>query len=234
MPNSPSNEAPQPGPTTNEEESSGAEAAEPTATANSPTSSTRRFLGLSGASIAIVSSLVVGVGTAVVAILAVLPNLASSTTNQATLSNIYIEQRVSLGVYLHDLPVKLSLEHDRAAQAGIDRFVNQHPASQQDLGAVVHFGYQVVGYKGHPLNVRWMAFDAKTGDRLPATSEEFDLLPLRFTAQKRDGDVGSWEIWVNAQISPGQPVFLLIEMYDLGAGTRIGYTVTDKFTLPSQ
>jgi len=54
---------------------------------------------------------------------------------------------------------------------------------------------------------------------------------LRFTAEKRDGDIGSWEIWVDDNIGRGRSAYLMIELYDLEAGTRLSFLVTEKFTL---
>jgi hypothetical protein len=84
---------------------------------------TRRILGLSGSVIAIVSGLIVAVAAIATVAIAVAPNLTPSTTNQASLTNLYIEHRVSLGMYLTDMPVTLSLRRDPAAKVQIDKLV---------------------------------------------------------------------------------------------------------------
>ncbi len=173
-----------------------------------------------------------GIAAAVLTTLVIIaPNLAPSTTNLATLSNAYSEPRVPLGAYLHDPPIVLSLQHNPQTRLKVNEVMSQHSDSLANLGTVVDFSYQVVGYRHHSLSIRWTAFDAQTRQRI-RTSEEYDLLPLRFTAEKRDGDIGTWEIWVNNAIGPGQTIFLMIELYDPGAGTRLSYLISDPFALP--
>lgn len=160
------------------------------------------------------------------------PNLGSATSNAAAINNVVVEPEVSLGSYLRDAPVVLSLERNRTAREAVDRFVGAHTGELSDLGSVVDFEYQVVGYRGRSISARWTAFDGQTGQRIQR-SEDYDLLPLKFVPEKKSGDVGSWEIWVSSKINAGRSIFLLIELYDLAARTRLCYAETDKFTLPS-
>ena len=57
------------------------------------------------------------------------------------------------------------------------------------------FQFEVRGYGGTTLQTRWTLFDGDTGERL-GESEQLDPLPLTFVAQKKEADIGTWEVWV--------------------------------------
>jgi len=108
-----------------------------------------------------------GAGAAIVtAVFLLVPNLAPSTSNQATVNNVAVEPRVPLGEYLQDLPVALSLEHNPVVRTQVSTATAKTPDILSRLGTVVDFGYQVVGYRHHQLSVRWTVFDAQSRERL--------------------------------------------------------------------
>ena len=189
-----------------------------------------RLLRVSRVAITVVTTAATTVAAILTTLYLVVPNLSPSTTNQADIKDIYVEQSVPLRQYLTDDDIVLSLQHNVATRNKLTRFEAGNPGALTAVGSVVDFQYSVIGYRGHPLTVRWTVLDAQDGHRL-AESKDYDLLPLQFTAQKRDGDLGSWEIWVNGDIAHGRAVVLMIALYDDSVGTRLSYLVTDRFIL---
>jgi hypothetical protein len=61
------------------------------------------------------------------------------------------------------------------------------------IGTVVHYQYGALDAVGAESS-HWLA-----------ESEQFDVLPPSFTAAKKDGDVGSWEIWIANSAAPEVP-----------------------------
>ena len=156
----------------------------------------------------------------------VLPNLKPSTTNLVSISNVVVEPNVTFGQYLQHPSTAMAL---RARGMSLDDIRRRGKGGLADRGAGVDFQFEVRGYGGATLLTRWTLFDADTGERL-AESEQLDPLPLTFVAQKKEADIGTWEVWVRTFDQGRKSYFVRIEMYDVGAGTRLTYKDSDKFS----
>jgi hypothetical protein len=170
---------------------------------------------------------IVGVASAILATLfVILPNLKPSTTNLVAITNVVVEPNVTFGQYLQHPSTVIAL---RAQGMSLDDIRRRGKGGLADRGAGVDFQFEVRGYGGATLQTRWTLFDADTGERL-AESEQLDPLPLTFVAQKKEADIGTWEVWVRTFDQGRKSYFVRIEMYDLTAGTRLTFKDSDKFS----
>ncbi len=170
---------------------------------------------------------IVGLASAILTtLLVILPNLKPSTTNLVAISNVVVEPNVTFGQYLQHPSTVLAL---RARGMDIDSMRRRSQALLGDGGAAVDFQFEVRGYGGTTLQTRWTLFDGDTGERL-GESEQLDPLPLTFVAEKKEADIGTWEIWVRTSDQGRKSYFVRIEMYDTAAGTRLTYQDSNKFS----
>ena len=156
----------------------------------------------------------------------VLPNLKPSTTNFVAITNVVVEPNVTFGQYLQHPSTAMAV---RAQGMSLDDIRSRSKGGLADRGAGVDFQFDVRGYGGATLQTRWTLFDADTGERV-AESEQLDPLPLRFVAQKKEADIGTWEFWVRTFDRGRKSYFVRIEMNDLTAGTRLTFKDSDKFS----
>jgi hypothetical protein len=160
----------------------------------------------------------------------VVPNLKPSTTNLVAITNVVVEPNVTFAQYLQHPSTALGL---RARGMSVDDIRRRGQAVLGDrateAGASVDFQFEVRGYGGATLQTRWTLFDGVTGERL-AESEQIDLLTFAFFAQKKEADIGTWEVWVRTFDQGRKSYFVRIEMYDVAAGTRLTFKDSDKFS----
>jgi hypothetical protein len=170
---------------------------------------------------------IVGLASALLTMLfVVLPNLKPSTTNLVAITNVVVEPNVTFGQYLQHPSTAMALG---AQGMSLDDIRGRSKGGLADRGAGVDFQFEVRGYGGALLQARWTLFDGSTGERL-AESEQMDPLPLKFVAQKKEADIGTWEFWVRAFDQGRKSYFVRIEMYDLTAGTRLTFKDSEKFS----
>lgn len=168
---------------------------------------------------------IVGLVSAVATTLLVLkPNLSASTENRVEISDVISESNVTLDQYLRHQPVSRSLTNS----ADVSRLRELNRERLMSPGTVVHFQFRVVGYRSKRMATRWSLFDAESRRRV-LDSEGVDPLPLVFNAQKRDTDVGTWEVWVDTSAHAGRRLFVRIELYDDEVGTRVAYKESETF-----
>ncbi|HEU4868457.1 MAG TPA: hypothetical protein VFV09_12110 [Actinomycetota bacterium] len=168
---------------------------------------------------------VIGVVTGLLgALFIVRPNLAPSTGNLVEIAQVAVEPNVTLDQYLNHPTVERVVgerdlkEFRRAKREFLDR-----------VGGVVHFDFRVNGVRNIDLAQRWSVFDADSGKRL-GESEDLDPLPLTFTAEKKDDDLGSWEFWVDTTTASAARVFVRIELFDRITGSRLVFKDTEVFS----
>ena len=170
---------------------------------------------------------IVGLASAILTTLfVILPNLKPSTANLVAISNVVVEPNVTFDQYLQHPSTVIAL---RARGMDIDDIRRRSQALQGDGGVAVDFQFEVRGYGGTTLQTRWTLFDGDTGERL-GESEQLDPLPLTFVAQKKEADIGTWEVWVRTFDQGRKSCFVRIEMYDVTAGTRLTYQDSNKFS----
>ena len=152
------------------------------------------------------------------------PNLSPSTENTVEISDVVTEPEVTLDQYLrHPAVARILSDPQEVAKL---RQLNQ--GRLLSPGTVVHFQFRVAGYRSKRMATRWSLFDAESRRRL-LESEGIDPLPLTFSAEKRDTDIGSWEAWVDTSGNEGRNLFLRIELYDNEVGTRVTYKDSEPF-----
>jgi hypothetical protein len=161
------------------------------------------------------------IATLIVTILTLFPDLAPSTSQNATFKNVSVDRNVEFGAYLHRHLVSSLLDKGK-----IEQSKNYQPADGA-VGAVVLFQLSSIGYRNKALPVRWTLY-ASGDNRVLAESEDHDALPIFLTPAKKEADIGSWEIWLDAgQCS--RPCFVRLEVYDPD-GNRVTYKDTPAFT----
>jgi len=171
---------------------------------------------------------VVGVvSTIVTTIYLVRPNLAPSTQNKVAINVVTVEPRVTLRQYLAHPPVARELSPGIKAE-----LLEVNKARADHVATVVHFQFEVTGYRGAHLSTRWSLFDADSGVRM-GESEALDPVSVPFRAAKKDTDIGSWEVWVDTEGEPAAQYVVRIELYDDGVGERLLFKDSDKFAAPA-
>jgi hypothetical protein len=160
------------------------------------------------------------------ALFIILPNLPSSTTNRAEIRNIDLEPDVTFASYLQHEVIRRRLSSSKAQAL---RKLNSQlfPIT----GTAVDFDFEVAGYRGNRLSIRWDLFDATSHRRL-AASEALDPLPLSVGFTKKDTDITSWEIWIDTIDVPGTRFVARIELYDEKVGARLTFKDTPDFPRP--
>jgi hypothetical protein len=166
------------------------------------------------------------VGTVLSTLFLIRPNLVPTTENRVSINSLAIEPDVTLGQYMAHPTVVRGTPRTELANV-----VDYNPDRLNRVGTVVHLQFEVGGYGGKQLSVRWTLFDATTGRRL-GESEDLDPLPLQFEAAKRDVDIGSWETWIDTAGHAGRQLFVRFEIYDDGPGSRLTFKDTEKFPAP--
>lgn len=167
-------------------------------------------------------AVVVGlVGAVLSAIFLLAPNLGQSTENTVEISHVTVEPNVTGGEYFQHFPVMTYL-HERGSSLG------SYADRMADTGVVVDLVYKVSGVRSEALPLRWTLFDARTRRRV-AESESLDPLPISVKAQKKNADVGSWEVWIDTSRVAGRRFFARLELYDEDLTTRLAYAYTPVF-----
>ena len=110
--------------------------------------------------------------------------------------------------------------------------VKRADAESADKGIVVDFNYELRGFSKETfLPLRWTLF-SKDGERI-RESEDVDPLfknfgGANFNADLQGSDVGSWGIWIEADLDPGR-YFLRIELYNQPGIKRLAYKDSQIF-----
>ncbi|MCW3035603.1 MAG: hypothetical protein JWM17_915 [Actinobacteria bacterium] len=161
------------------------------------------------------------------------PNLAPSTSNSASITDVVLEPSVTLQEYFSHLTIKSSLQRLQDSFPARTRVLLEKDRSRLNtVGTVVHFGIQVVGLRGVSIGGRWSLFDGNSGRRL-GESEALDPLPLSFRIEKRDSDTGSWEAWIDTSSFSPQRFFVRVELFDERFNTRIVFKDSAIFGGPA-
>jgi hypothetical protein len=160
------------------------------------------------------------------------PNLAQSTDNRVSITEMATEPAVTLEQYFSHPSVRSVLNRLKAEYPERTRLLMERdqPRSQTP-GTVIDFGIEVAGLRGVPLGGRWSLFDADTGRRL-GESENLDPLPLSFSIEKKDSDTGSWEAWVDTSSFSAEHFFVRIELFDERQDARLTFKDSPIFTKP--
>jgi hypothetical protein len=79
------------------------------------------------------------------------------------------------------------------------------------------------------LPFRWTLFDGTTKMRL-AESEDIDPLPGLTLLAKTQGDLGSWELWVNTTLMKAEKYFVRVEVYNPEGNHRVTYEDSPVFS----
>jgi hypothetical protein len=155
---------------------------------------------------------VVVVATALFALWPLIKPDDAPATKAASLSNLTLDRDVSFGQYL-----------DRK---GMTR-KPYGPAELARRGAFITFQFRVEGYRGKRLPLRWLLFDARTGDLL-TQSRDYALTPAANT------DQGTWDFfWI--PLPRGHERFSIqVQLYDNAGLVPIGQLETKRFPPPGR
>lgn len=156
------------------------------------------------------------------------PNLEPTTTNAVRITNIVVEPRVTRGEYLRHPAVRGSLDKSTLAPW------LARPDLLQVAGTGIDFQFETRGYVGRSLQTRWTLFNGETNERLAESEalDPFQATPIR--VEKRETDMGTWEIWVDTSRFDAPSYFVRIEFYQHSPGSvsRITFADSPKFLPP--
>jgi len=132
-------------------------------------------------------------------------------TKAARLSHLTLDRDMTFGQYL-----------DRKA---LPR-ASYGPATLARRGAYITFQFRVEGYRGKRLPLRWLLFDARTGDLL-TQSRDYAVTPAA------DTDQGRWDFWI--ALPRGHKRFSIqVQLYDNAGLVPIGQQQTKRFPPPER
>jgi hypothetical protein len=99
------------------------------------------------------------------------------------------------------------------------------PAQLDRRGALVGFDFNIEGYVGRDLPLRWQLIDARTGEQV-RQSRDYFMTP------SANEDKNSWWIWTPVPHRRGHRFFVEIQLLDDRAGVPLGRIRTDPFSGP--
>lgn len=105
----------------------------------------------------------------------------------------------------------------------LDRAPYDAPALRR-RGIFVEFDFAIEGYKGKSLPLRWQLIDARQGDQLAKSRDEF-IVPEAST------DKGSWAVWVPVPRRRAQELYVQLQLYEDRGEVPIGRLRTPPFAL---
>jgi len=90
-------------------------------------------------------------------------------------------------------------------------------------GALVGFDFNIKGYLGKDLPLRWQLIDASTHEQVHQSQDLF-MTP---TANE---DQNSWSVWIPLPSRAGHRFFVEIQLLDEGTAAPLGRIRTDRFS----